>query len=388
MSGPGSPSRVALTRCAGYDPATVERALADVLEPLGGMRAFVGPGARVFLKVNLLMKAAPERAVTTHPEVVRAVIRAAKACGASEVAVGDSPGGRNSRSSFASSMQLSGIADVCREEGAEVVLLDDDTVRVPSPDSLLYPTFEVGRRAVEADVLISMPKLKTHGFMAFTGAVKNLFGCIPGLQKAQFHVKAQDRDAFAEMLVDLAGACRPALSIMDAVVGMEGAGPSSGVPRFVGALAASADPFALDVVSSAIAGFDPLDVYTVRAAHRRGGPASPDDVAVAGAPWRDLVVADFAHPAADPTAKMPWRLARWARRVLVARPWLECPAECTACGTCAKECPVDAIEMRDRRPSFDYDRCIRCYCCQELCPRHIIGLRRTRLASCVRQSKS
>jgi ferredoxin len=193
-------------------------------------------------------------------------------------------------------------------------------------------------------------------------------------------VKARDRDDFADMLVDLAGACGPKLAIMDSVVAMEGAGPSSGVPRHVGALIASPDCVALDVVASAVAGFGPMDVYTVRAANRRGGPGSPEDVDVVGVPWRELAVPDFAHPVADPTSRMPWRLARWARHVLVARPVLECPSGCTSCGTCVKECPVEAIAMRDRRPSFDYDLCIRCYCCQELCPQHVIGLKRTRLA--------
>jgi uncharacterized protein (DUF362 family)/Pyruvate/2-oxoacid:ferredoxin oxidoreductase delta subunit len=341
------------------------------------MGAFVSPGQSVFLKVNLLSKAEPGRAVTTHPEVVRAVVRSVLAAGARQVSVGDSPGGRSTAASARALFETSGIAAVCREEGATAVLLDDDVTRVPTPDGLLYTSFNLGRAAVEADVLISMPKLKTHGFMMYTGGVKNLFGCIPGLEKAQFHLKVPDRDDFAEMLVDLMLACRPELTIMDGVVGMEGEGPAGGAPRNVGVLLASANPAALDVAASAIAGFKPMDVYTNRAAARRGlCPESTDELEVLGDGWQSFVVDDFAHPDRDLSSKLPKGLARLARRITASRPVLSDARGCTACRTCEQNCPVKAIVMADGRPSFDYDGCIRCYCCQELCPKQVIGLRR------------
>jgi uncharacterized protein (DUF362 family)/NAD-dependent dihydropyrimidine dehydrogenase PreA subunit len=363
--------KVSIARCPTYTPDAVSAALARVLDPLGGMRSFVSPGQHVFLKVNLLLKAAPERAVTTHPELVRAVIRAAFEAGAGDVAVGDSPGGRNSAGSARAVFDASGIAEVCRQEGARVSLLDDSVTRVNFEGGLLYSSFNLGSAVVDADVLISLPKLKTHGFMMFTGGVKNLFGCIPGLEKAQFHLKVPDRDDFAEMLVDLMLACAPELTIMDAVIGMEGDGPAGGSPRDVGALLASADPVALDVIASAIAAFDPMDVYTNRAAAR-----PPSEVTVAGEDWRSFVVRDFAHPARDVSRKLPPRVAKWMRKRIASRPALDDPAGCTACRTCEQNCPVRAIAMVDQRPSFDYDACIRCYCCQELCPQQVIGLSR------------
>lgn len=372
---------VVIERCTSYEPSVLASALDAALAPLGGMERFVRPGQRVFLKLNLLLKAEPGRAVTTQPELVRAVIRAVKAAGASDIAIGDSPGGRITPASAGALFDESGMREVARSEDVRLVLLDDDVVRTPSPDGRLYQSFDLGREAVEADVLIDLPRLKTHGFMMMTGAVKNLFGCIPGLEKAQFHLKVPDRDDFADMLIDLMLACPPTLSIMDAVVAMEGDGPSGGTPKPVGALLASADAVALDVVASAIAGFEPMEVYTNAAAMRRGlGPATVDEVEMVGAPWRDVTPAEFAHPARDLSLAMPPALARWARARTSARPYLQVRAACTGCRTCAKNCPVGAIRMTDRHPDFDMGACIRCYCCQELCPEHAIGLKTPWLA--------
>ena len=367
---------VSVERCDTYDDEAVAGALDRALAPLGGIGAFVRPGQRVFVKVNLLMKAEPDRAISTHPAVVRAVVRAAKNAGAADVAMGDSPGGRTSAAAARALFETSGMARVAQEEGARLVLLDDDVTRVPNPDARLYTAFNLGREVAECDVLIDVPRIKTHGFMMFTGAVKNLFGCIPGLEKAQFHLKVPDRDDFAEMLVDLLLACRPALCVMDAVVGMEGEGPSGGTPKPVGALLASADACALDVVASAIAGFDPMAVYTVAAANRRGMcPASADEVEIAGTPWREVAPEHFAHPARDLSRGLPPGLARWLRRRIASRPALARPQDCTACGTCERNCPADAVKVTDGKPRFDYDACIRCYCCQELCPANALALK-------------
>src|SRR5450759_2875002 len=368
---------VSIARCPDYSSVEVQRAVAEALAPLGGMAAFVSAGQRVFIKPNLLSKAEPERAVTTHPEVLRAVIREVKACGAASVAVGDSPGGRNSPGSIRSVVDGCGLTAVCTEEGAELVLLDDDVVRVPNPSgSALYAFFNLGHAVVDTDVLIDLAKFKTHGFMMFTGAVKNCFGCIPGLEKAQFHLKVPDRDDFGEMLVDLMLACAPKLAIMDAVIGMEGEGPAGGTPKQIGAVIASADCVALDVVASAMAGFDPMEVYTNKAAAGRGlGPSSVDEVQVLGTPWRELAPEHFEKPTRDLSRGMPPWLGRFARRVITSKPYLERPAECTSCATCKANCPVGAITMVEKRPSFDYDACIRCYFCQELCPPQVIGLK-------------
>ena len=365
---------VSIARCATYDPTELSAAVDAVLSPLGGIAAFVSSGQRVLLKVNLLSRAAPDQAVTTHPEFVRAVIRAVRAAGG-EITVGDSPGGTNSPASVRHIWDDSGIGAVCAEEEVALVLFDDDCVRVHVEGSRLYSSFTLGRAVAETDVLITLPKFKTHGFMMFTGAVKNLFGCIPGLEKAQYHVKVPQRDDFGGMLVDLMLACKPALAIMDAVVGMEGEGPAGGTPRQVGALLASADSVSLDVVASAMAGLDPMEVYSNKAAAARGlGPSSVDEVSTVGADWHGLAPSGFELPARDITAMMPKWLGKRLRGWATAKPVLARQGDCTRCKKCQDNCPVGAIVVGERGPVFDHTVCIRCYCCQELCPPQAIGL--------------
>ena len=368
-------SIVSVTRCDTYDASAVAAALDAALSPLGGMAAFVHPGERVLLKVNLLSRALPERAVTTHPEFVRAVIRSVRACGGLPT-VGDSPGGPNTPGIVRHVWEDSGIGAVCSEEAVPLVLFDDDCARATAPGGSLYGAFTLGRAVIDADMLISLPKFKTHGFMMFTGAVKNLFGCIPGLDKAQYHLKVPDRDDFGDMLVDLMLACKPRLALMDAIVGMEGEGPAGGTPRQVGAIIASADAVSLDVIASTMAGLDPMEVYTNRAAARRGlGPSSADEIETVGEDWHDLAPTGFALPARDVSSKLPPWLGKRLRGWTTARPFLERTEGCTRCKRCEQSCPVGAITVGDRGPVFDHVKCIRCYCCQELCPPQVIGLK-------------
>jgi uncharacterized protein (DUF362 family)/NAD-dependent dihydropyrimidine dehydrogenase PreA subunit len=382
-------STVSISTCGTYESAEVTNALSAALAPLGGMAAFVSPGQRVLLKVNLLSRAAPQRAVTTHPEFVRAAIREVRAAGG-VVTVGDSPGGQNTLASVKRLWEDTGIAAVCSEEAAPLVLFDDDCVSGSADGTKLYNTFTLGRAVVETDVLITLPKFKTHGFMMFTGAVKNLFGCIPGLEKAQYHVKVPDRDDFADMLIDLMLACKPKLALMDAVVGMEGQGPAGGTPRHIGAILASSDCVALDVIASSVAGLNPREVYTNKAAARRGlGPASAADVVVVGADWTALAPLGFSLPARDATVSMPGWLAQRLRGWATARPVLAESAACTRCGRCAENCPVGVITIEASGPVFDHSACIRCYCCQELCPAQAIGLTTPPLARlATRRSRS
>jgi uncharacterized protein (DUF362 family)/ferredoxin len=366
---------VSITRCENYEAEELSAALESVLAPLGGMTAFVSPGQRVLLKVNLLSRALPERAVTTHPEFVRAVIGSVRACGGVPT-VGDSPGGPNTPGMVRHIWEDSGIGAICSEEDVPLVLFDDDCTRASSQGGSLYGAFTLGRAVVETDVLISLPKFKTHGFMMFTGAVKNLFGCIPGLEKAQYHLKVPDRDDFGDMLVDLMLACKPKLAIMDAIVGMEGEGPAGGKPRQVGAVIASADLLSLDVIASSMAGLDPMEVYSNKAAAHRGlVPSSAAHVETVGEDWHAMAPSGFALPVQDVSSKLPPWLGKRLRGWTTARPVLERPEGCTQCKRCEQSCPVGAITVGDRGPIFDHTKCIRCYCCQELCPPQVIGLR-------------
>lgn len=360
---------VSLQALPDYQPEPVRDALLRLLEPLGGMAGFVKPGQRVLVKPNLLSGKAPERAVTTHPEIVRQVILLAQQAGG-RVSVGDSPGVGKPAAVAAKC----GILAVIEETGARFAPFD-----VSVPIAAAGGTFhhlEVAREALETDVIINLPKLKTHQMMGYTGAVKNMFGLVVGMRKSRLHLQAgTDKAFFALMLLELAERFPPALSIMDAVVGMEGDGPGSGDPVAIGAILASPSPLALDSTAIALVGLDAASVWTQKVARETGRPGSRlEDVTLHGDPLDRLRPPGF-RPAAgtDINFGLPAPLKRAFRRALTARP--EVLASCQRCGHCVSHCPPEIMSLGNDRVEIDYEHCIRCFCCQELCPHKAIATR-------------
>jgi uncharacterized protein (DUF362 family) len=296
MSSSSGKAKVALARCQSYEPRLLLRALDKLVDALGGWEAFVRPGERILLKPNLLKGVSPDRAVTTHPELLRALGRRLKAHGA-RPAIGDSP----AWGSFGRVAEATGIADVARQEGIELVAFSQ--AREISNDSgLVYQRLIIDEAVLEADGLINCPKLKTHDQLYMTGAVKNLFGCVPGKRKAWWHFKAGMYDNyFARMLVEVAQLVGPRLHIMDAVLAMEGRGPARGRPRPLGFLAASTDPVALDRVCLALVGGNPERLRTLAAARELGvGETQLENIHVVGERPEELAVEDFAFPSLLP----------------------------------------------------------------------------------------
>jgi uncharacterized Fe-S center protein len=249
-------------------------------------------------------------------------------------------------------------------------------VEVKNPEGRAFKRFSLARRVVDADVLISLPKFKTHGLTLFTGGVKNLFGCLPGLQKAEMHLRAPKSEAFSQMLVDLLVAVRPGLTIMDAIVGMEGNGPSNGAPRKIGAVLASTDPVAVDCVACQIVGVAPMDVATTRLATAQGkGEGDPRHIEVAGDRIERMRIDGFRLPSGHGGIWRTARLTSFLQSRLVAKPAVVAEL-CRGCWTCEEHCPAAAISRNGRLPAFDYGKCIRCYCCQEMCLHDAIALRR------------
>jgi uncharacterized protein (DUF362 family)/Pyruvate/2-oxoacid:ferredoxin oxidoreductase delta subunit len=359
-------TQVAMARCGEYDPAAVFAAVSSAIDLLGGMGSFIKPGERVLVKPNLLKGSPPGRAVTTHPEIVRAVIRLVRQAGARAL-VGDSPGTGDLRKVA----ERAGILAVIEEEGAALVDFDDAVVLKGQGR---FQRFEVARAAFEADAIINLPKLKTHGMTVLTGAVKNLFGCIPGKRKVQWHFNTGvDHDSFTRMLVELSQALRPRLTVMDAVVGMEGNGPGSGDPRRIGLILAGSDPVAVDVVSGNLVGLAPEELPVVRAAAKAGiGASSMADIQVLGEDPASLSIPDFRLP---PREHTEWQLPDWARRrlknALTTRPVIDHQA-CVQCGICSNDCPQQVISTEGGELHIDYRKCIRCFCCQEFCPQGAI----------------
>jgi uncharacterized protein (DUF362 family)/Pyruvate/2-oxoacid:ferredoxin oxidoreductase delta subunit len=353
---------VSIVRCGDYKDAyrSVERAVALI----GGIDRFVKPGARVLIKPNMLAGKAPEKAVTTHPEVVRAVIRLVNTAGGIP-AVGDS----NALGSFRRVAEVTGIAAVAAEEGAALIELSE-AVKVGGKG--VFKHFEISRDVMAADAVINLPKVKTHGQMLLTLSVKNLFGCIPGRRKVQWHLKAGvDRNAFATMLVELCGIIKPVLNIADGVVGMEGNGPGNGTPRGLGFIAAGADALCLDMVIADMLGVGPDKLPTTRVAREKGiAPVRVSDIGLLG-DFNSTVEARVEKFKLPSGSNLEWTIPEPVRKLLkeslTTKPRID-KVKCQLCMMCHTICPAKAISENRKELKIDYRNCIRCFCCQEVCP--------------------
>lgn len=375
---------VALVRCTTYDTREVDAAVGRGIDLLGGIGRFASPREKVLLKPNLLVPRDPDRAVTTHPSVFRAVARRFLDAGA-VVTYGDSPG--FGRPSFVA--RRAGLAAVAEELKIELAEFSRGR-SISLPDGGLIKQFTVAEGVLAADGIVSLSKLKTHGLTRITGAIKNQYGCIPGPLKAEFHARLPNAELFSRMLVDLNRLLRPRLYVMDGVVAMEGNGPQNGAPRAMNVLLLSSDPVALDATVCRLVGLDPTLVLPI--VHgEAAGLGRGSDVTLVGDPIDGFVATDFdVNRRRASTTGGPGRYARLARRFVVPRPAVV-PTACTRCGTCVEVCPVSPkavlfeADDRSRPPSHRYDRCVRCYCCQEMCPEGAIELRIPWLGRAIRR---
>ncbi|MBI5871438.1 MAG: DUF362 domain-containing protein [Actinobacteria bacterium] len=370
-------TRVAVTRCADYDDARVRAAVMESLMAIGGLADIIRPGDRVLLKANLLAPSDPSASVTTHPAVVRAAIEAVKEAGGIPT-VADSPGyfyaGGKCRA-----LTVCGLKDVADELGVDSLqfeAMENPFVKTPVPGGVYLDSIYAARLALESDVIITLPKLKTHASTWYTGAVKNMFGAVATRTRKYAHTLAT-YERFSTSVVDIFSVLRPQLAIMDAVVGMEGEGPRHGTPKHAGLILASKDPVALDAVASKIIGFDPMEIFTTRNATTRGlGNGRLEEIEVLGERIADVAV-DFEKPSGR-RINMPPLVMKVADRLLKVRP--ECVQEtCDKCGICAKCCPVDAISMNPF-PEIDREKCIECFCCNEMCPTGAMEIKKNWLA--------
>lgn len=364
---------VSLLRHKEYDRAQMQTALTRLLEPLGGMRAFVRPGQRVLLKLNLVRACAPGMPAFTHPEILYAVARMAQECGGI-VTAGDSPGLGSARKVA----ENAGLLPVIDELGIELV---EFTPRDVFDENRKFKKLTLAAELLDADVVINLPRLKTHGQMMLTAAVKNLFGAVVGPRKYEWHYRAgENKDAFARMIYEICMAVRPQLHILDAIVSMDGLGPTSGQPNATGFLAAGTDPVAIDATMMRILGRPPEDLYTIHAA-LEAGDTGWRNAQLIGATIEELKPAVWNWPQTQSLAllnvpllrKYP-RLKRWFRKISAVFPYA-LPQKCVRCGACVKICPVQAIRLEEGHIRIRYDDCIRCYCCHELCPHDAIGMR-------------
>ncbi len=379
-------NQVYVVRCENYSDAPQK--MEELISMMGGIGKFAKQGERITLKANLLGAASPEQAVSTHPAVVAAIGKMAKRQGAVPL-IADSPGSgyRYTEATLKKLYTSCGMYEAAGIAGIDVNM-DTGYSEVSYPQGKLIKHIEVIAPITQADGVFNLCKMKTHSFMHITGAVKNLFGIIPGLSKVGYHAKLQDKNRFADMLLDLASFVSPRLSVMDAVLAMEGDGPGvAGKPRHVGLLLASTNPLALDIAAAEIMGLPRTQNPLLSAAEHRGLLCRIEDIEIVGEDLSSIKIDDYLFPAAiadgiglSMTGKGALNnpfFGSIARSLLAKTPHI-IKKQCVGCGICRDSCPQKAITMTAKKPCYAVIHkkdCIRCYCCHELCPKKAVEIR-------------
>ena len=377
--------KVSLIKCEDYEQSRVDIAVKQAIDNLGGIENFVKPNQVVVLKANLVVKAVPEKACTTHPSVIEGIGKLCKQAGASRVIIADSAGGPFTAGYMGGICKAAGMVDVAERNGFEI---NDnfESFDVSMDDAKVGKKFIVLDCLQKADVIINVCKLKTHSFTGLSGAIKNMFGSIPGLTKVEMHGQFRTLDVFGDFLMDIQQYFKPKLllHLVDAVVGMEGPGPTNGTPRQIGAIIAGNNPVAVDCVGAKLINLVPQEVPNIQTGIKRGWIDESLPIEVIGdemdaiADYKTVVPNNF-KPFAN---YIPKWLQPTIHRLTTRRPYIS-KRKCRGCKKCFEHCPAKAISMvpvgKDKPPKLraqiDLSKCIRCYCCQELCPFGVVKIK-------------
>lgn len=356
-------TKVSIQRCEEYELEEVKEQIKKGIDKLGGINNFVKKGSKVLLKPNLLVPALPKDAITTNPVVIEAIILLVQEAGGI-VSLGDSPGFGSQKTLY----EKTGMEEVCKRNNVKIADFDmRGDFKFKHNNSEKH--FEFYKEVFDYDLIINVPKFKTHALTLFTGAVKNLFGIVPGLRKARYHLSHPNPEQFSALLLVIYNIFKPKLNIMDGIIGMEGNGPRNGVPRKVGLILVSDDALSLDAVACRIAGYKEDEVPFLKVARKLNLPQADLKNIELDVELDSLIIDDFKKPSTR--IVMPELMQKILMNNFQAKP-VVIFVKCTSCGTCAAVCPANAIHMKEvkgkRVPTFDYRKCIRCYCCSEMCP--------------------
>jgi uncharacterized protein (DUF362 family)/Pyruvate/2-oxoacid:ferredoxin oxidoreductase delta subunit len=364
-------SQVSIVKCDNYIAQDVEFSIRKAIDLIGGISSFVRNGSRVLIKPNLLMAIEPERAITTHPAIIRAIIKVLKEIDC-KIYIGDSPSVFGKPQEVKEVYRKSGVERVAEEEGIELVEFRQ---------TYFKKDFPLASILAEVDCLISVPKFKTHDFMLLTGAVKNLFGLIPGIYKSELHKKYFKPDKFAQKLIEIYEIVRPALNIVDAIDIIEGDGPGTkGDLRHIGLILASPNALAIDSILARMMNLKPIDIPTIKEAEKRGlGSIDLGLIEITGERLEDIIIKDFKLPKPSIVHKVPLNLFNLFKGLLNYWPEID-PKKCICCKKCQTICPVKVIDMKNGRLKIGYKDCIKCFCCLEVCPEGAISIKRSLLA--------
>lgn len=376
---------VAIVQAKSYNSLLVQQAVENLMKSLH-LQDTLAPkikGKSITIKPNLLMKRKPEEVTTTHPEVMKAIILWLQKYEPGSITIADSPGGPYNRAQLTAIYRATGMEKVAKETG---VLLNYETgwkTVATKNNSGHISKFNLIDPVHNADFVVSVGKLKTHCMTGLSGGVKNLFGCIPGLQKPELHFRYQKKEDFCRMLVELAQTVKPCLTIIDAVESMEGDGPSGGTKKCTGFICAGESPFTVDRFFCHLTGFKIQELPTVAESIRRGlCPRDFKELKIENPQSLPLVIPDFKKPkskSVDFTSELPKLLqkplAYLQKNYLSPKPVIK-KERCIGCGKCAESCPAKTIKIIKGKAMINYDKCIKCFCCHEMCPVKAIDMRK------------
>lgn len=368
---------VAIVRKNNY--SDVRKEIEKGFEALGGISDFIKPGEKILLKPNLLKSSTPEGCATTHPEIIKAFIEIIKDAGAVPL-LGDNPAMGNALKVFISI----GLEKYIFSNNIRIVECVEPIIKRKKISDREIK-FTVFKGIDEADKIFTLAKLKTHAQMLYTGAVKNLFGLVPGGLKPELHFKYQRYENFAEMIVDLYDLINPDFAIIDAITAMEGNGPGSGTPRNINCIILSKNALAADICAAKIIGYDISDIPILNiAASRKLGPAGLSEISIKGEALENFTVPDFKKiPKTKTMTNFAFAPARKILEKLVLSKPLVNHNKCVKCGHCIEICHGKFVGFANNKIVFDYKKCIRCYCCQEICPAEAISVYKPPLLKCL-----